>query len=116
MRPSERSIDCGCSFFIRSSRVSLDAPRGRGEARPTLCGISVNRWCPSDAARRIEIYPVAGRVRRILFVLDMSGVEAVAGKRDGRGRGRPRELVVLGLGNGNVAVRLPVRQKLTAAG
>src|SRR5262245_63184917 len=116
MRPSERSIDCGCSFCIRSSRVSLDATRGRAEARPTLCGISVNPSCPSDAARRVEIYPVAGRVRRILFVVDMSAVEAVAGKRDRRGGGRPRKLAVLGLGQCDVVARLPVRQKMADAG
>ncbi len=49
MRPSDKSIDCGCSFFSRSSSVSLDADRGRGAARARRCGVM---WSIPRAFRR----------------------------------------------------------------
>src|SRR6516225_644961 len=104
MRPSDRSIDCGCSFFNRSSSVSLDGGRWRASARPKLCGNVVKSPALSVRLRLIWIADrgVAGQVL-IIVVIVADPVAAIAAQRDTLWRRLQRDFAVDLVGNGDIA-------------
>src|SRR5215468_2315987 len=115
MRPSDRSIDCGCSFFSRSSSVSLDGGRRRASARPKLCGNVVKSPALSVRLRLIWIGADRGVAGQVLVIV-ADPVEAVAAQRDTRWRRLQRDLAVDLVRNGDIAAGAASGQEIADAG
>src|SRR5262249_3325735 len=119
MRPSDRSIDCGCSIFNRSSSVSLEAGRRRASPRPKLCGNVVKSPALSVRLGVIWVWGdprVAGQVLIVVVIVFDNPVEAVAAQRDARRRRLDGHLAIDLVRNGDIAARPATRQQIADAG
>src|SRR5262249_18326807 len=118
MRPSDRSIDWGCSIFNRSSSVPLDAGRRRASARPKMCGNVVKSPALSIRLRLIGIGAeagVAGQVLIILVIVADDPLKSVAAWCNGRGRHLQRHLAIDLVRHGDIAVRAAAREQIADA-
>src|SRR6187401_2133108 len=107
MRPSDRSMDCGCSALRRSSSVTLAETEGSGMRPSSLWGRVVKVGCPLGGSRRtgfgISAERFAYTIVLLLLNLDIDDLAVATKARLGCCRGGVRIHAVEMIGNRDVA-------------
>src|SRR4051794_7484431 len=115
MRPSDRSIDWGCSAFRRSSKRPLEETEGSA-AQPGSNWdrlVKVKALC---ALRRMRLGAVANAAPQSVLACLGLDVAAVAGPRDGRARRLGRDDAVEAIGERDLPSRPAVGQQAAEPG